>query len=57
MNLLKPPTPETEAPEEDPNSYLGADFHPEFQQIASVDIDTGDVSGTNGCSTVRKRRP
>ena len=34
---------------------LGVDFHPEFQQIASVDTDTGEFQGI-GRSASRGRR-
>ncbi len=35
---------------------IGVDFHPEFQQIASVDTDTGELQEQAASSIVRKRK-
>ena len=34
---------------------IGVDFHPEFQQIAVVDTETGELSGTTPTASERSR--
>ena len=35
---------------------IGADFHPEFQQIAYMDTTTGEFERNDACDIHRRRR-